>query len=153
MLLFVSCSNKEALKALKCSDIFNEEYIQEAFQKSKIIPLSHYRKQSNKAKSCGYTFSIGEIRYDSSLTLEVLGNATEIMLEQSLAEFKDKKLLTGLGEKAYLYPMGLAYQITVLSNENLIHGYIIEDDSQILMFNREMSKILLYNMLEKLDLF
>jgi hypothetical protein len=155
IVFFIYWSDKESLEALKlveCSDVLNKAYLQKEFENITIIPLSSYRKQSNDAKSCGYTFFIGEIRYDSSLTLEVIGDATEVMLEQSVAAFKDKKFLMGLGEKAYIYPIGLAYQITVLSNKNLIHGYILEDDSQTLIFDREMSKKLLHNMLEKLDL-
>jgi len=152
MLFFVSCSNKEALKALECTDILNEVYLQKAFQDSRIIPLSAYRKEGNDAKNCEYTFSIGEKSYEASLTLEVLGDATEAMFEQSVAGFKDKKFLMNFGEKAYIYPLGLAYEITVFSDTNLIRGYILEDDGNTLTFERKMSKKLLFDMLEKLDL-
>jgi hypothetical protein len=155
LFLWYSSSEEEAievLKVLECSDVFNEKYIEISFSESKIIPLSPYRKASNTAKSCGYTFSVGDIHYDSSLTLDVLGDATELIFEASVKEFKEKKFLMGVGERAYIYPLGLAYQMTVLSKGNLVHGYIIEDDKQTLTFDRKMSKKLLLDVLEHLDL-
>lgn len=154
LLLFSGCSTKEEIeesKPLSCLDIFNEAYIKSAFKEVKIIPLSHYRSQSNDTKNCGYTFSIGEVFYDSSLILESIGEANVTVFEDSISLFKDKKFLMGFGEQSYLYPLGFTKQISILSHKNILHAYITEDNGTALTFDKTLTKQLLRDMLKKLE--
>jgi hypothetical protein len=154
ILLFSGCNIKEDIKEskpLSCLDIFNADYIKSAFKEVKIIPLSHYRSQSNDAQNCGYTFSIGDTSYDSSLILESIGEANATAFEHSIASFEDKKFLMGFGEQSYLYPLGFTKQISILSHENILHAYITEDNGTALTFDKSLTKKLLIDMLKKLE--
>jgi len=142
----------EEIKNITCTELFNEAYLEMLFEDIEIIPLSAYRQKSNNEKSCGYLFSMANKRYESSLTLAILGDATEEIFEASMMDFEDKKLLMDWGDKAYIYPLGLADEIAIFSKKTVIHGYIIEDNNESLILDKVLTKKFLYKILTHFNL-
>jgi len=146
---FIACGDdkKEVIteveKTFTCKEIFNEEYLKE-YHKSPLSEVTPYFNQG----TCAFAYTVNDEQYNASVIVGLTDGGTKEMLEQSVATFHDKKPLENLGEKAYIYPAGGAYQISILGKHgSLIHLFMYKDGTD----ERQMMIDIGNDMLKKLS--
>jgi hypothetical protein len=135
-----------------CHELLNQEYMALVFEKSEPRLMSSYKQEGFDQRHCSYDFHLHGRDYEASLTLDRFGDGTQEQLEEYLGTFEDRRFLMGVGDKAYIYSVGLSEQMSILKDGYLLHGYVIEEREEGLFFDKELTKQLLYAILERLAL-
>ena len=106
--------------ALHPCDVLTKEYIRSAFKGAinVVIKPSKYTD-----RFCQTSFELNGQTYGALLTFLVIGYADEMALEQVVFPFQDKKIMVGVGDKAY-YSAGNYGQVFAFKDKNLIQVYV-----------------------------
>jgi hypothetical protein len=106
--------------ALHPCDVLTKEYIRSAFKGASnvVIKPSKYTD-----RFCQTSFELKGQTYGALLTFLVIGYADEMALEQVVFPFQDKKIIVGVGDKAY-HSAGNYGQVFAFKDKNLIQVYV-----------------------------
>lgn len=137
---------QEQKKLTACS-VLNEEFIKTEFSDVTDVKL----EESNPSfPLCNAKFVSQGNPYAMHLTLGVIGNANEAVLDRSVSYFSKGLVepLSGVGEKAYL-KTGMMGQISAVSAGNLLHFGLYKNDT--LDLELSMAKDVLNQIFKKME--
>lgn len=106
--------------ALHPCDLLTKEYIRSAFKGAINIAI---KPSKYTDRFCQTSFELKEQTYGALLTFLVIGYADEMALEQVVFPFQDKKIMVGVGDKAY-HSAGNYGQVFAFKEKNLIQVYV-----------------------------
>jgi len=106
--------------ALHPCDVLTREYIRSAFEGATNIVI---KPSKYTDRFCQTSFELKGQTYGALLTFLVIGYADEMALEQVVFPFQDKKIMVGVGDKAY-HSAGNYGQVFAFKDKNLIQVYV-----------------------------
>lgn len=106
--------------ALHPCDVLTMEYIRSAFKGANNVVI---KPSKHTDRFCQTSFELKGQTYGALLTFLVIGYADEMALEQVVFPFQDKKIIVGVGDKAY-HSAGNYGQVFAFKDKNLIQVYV-----------------------------